>query len=83
MLNAVRAWILLSALLVSSGWILSAGHALNRAGYLAAFALAGIALVVWRQKNKSPAPIFFCGLDINSSIASNAPHRCFSWCWCC
>ena len=59
MLNAVRAWILLSALLVSSGWILSPGHALNRAGYLAAFALAGIALVVWRQKNKSPAPIFF------------------------
>jgi hypothetical protein len=59
MLNAVRAWILLSALLVSSGWILSACRALDRAGYLVAFALAGIALAGWRQKNKRPAPIFF------------------------
>lgn len=44
MLTAVRLWILLSTLLVGSGWVLSALHALNRAGYLAAFAIFGIAL---------------------------------------
>jgi len=58
MLNAVRAWIVLSALLVSSGWILSACHMLNRAGYLAVFVLAGIALAGWRQKKKT-GPVFF------------------------
>jgi hypothetical protein len=44
MLNVVRAWILLSALLVGSGWILSAMHQLNRTGYVVIFALAA---VVW------------------------------------
>jgi len=34
MLNFVRFWILLSTLLVAGGWILSALHQLNRAGYV-------------------------------------------------
>jgi hypothetical protein len=59
MLNAVRAWILLSALLVSSGWILSACRALDLTGYLATFALAGIALAFWRRKQIKPDPAFF------------------------
>ena len=50
MQNAVRAWILLSALLVGAGWLLSALHELNRVGYLVFFALAVIA-VVWRWRN--------------------------------
>jgi hypothetical protein len=52
MLNVVRIWILLSALLVASGWILSALHQLNRAGYGIIFALAAIAVFVWQQKAK-------------------------------
>jgi hypothetical protein len=53
-LNAVRIWILLSTLLVASGWILSAFHELNRAGYCAVFALAAAAALFWRQKTKRP-----------------------------
>jgi hypothetical protein len=52
MLNIVRAWILLSTLLVASGWILSALHQLNRAGYGIIFALAAITFIFWRQKTK-------------------------------
>jgi hypothetical protein len=48
--NAVRVWILLSTLLVSSGWILSAFHQLNRAGYVIVFGVAIIALFWWRQR---------------------------------
>jgi hypothetical protein len=44
MLFAVRAWILLSTLLVGAGWILSALHELNRTGYAIVFALAAMAL---------------------------------------
>ena len=55
MLNAVRAWILLSTLLVGAGWLLSALHELNRVGYLSVFALAVIA-AVWRwRKSKWPS----------------------------
>ena len=50
MLNAVRIWILLSTLLVSSGWILSAFHQLNRLGYAVVFALAAIAFVSWQRR---------------------------------
>lgn len=52
MLNAVRIWILVSTLLVGSGWLLSAIHQLNRAGYGVVFGLAGIALVWQWQKKK-------------------------------
>jgi hypothetical protein len=52
MLNAVRIWILLSTLLVSSGWILSALHQLNRAGYCAVFAAAAIACIVWQRRTR-------------------------------
>jgi len=54
MLTAVRAWILLSALLCSAGWILSAVHQLNRIGYLVVFAFAAIAVVYWRRKSAQP-----------------------------
>ena len=49
MLTIVRLWVLLSTLLVGAGWILSALHQLNRAGYGVVFALAGIAILVWRK----------------------------------
>ncbi|HEU6447627.1 MAG TPA: hypothetical protein VFV23_04235 [Verrucomicrobiae bacterium] len=52
MLNLVRIWILLSTLLVASGWILSALHELNRAGYGIVFALAAIAVIIWQRKTK-------------------------------
>ena len=52
MLILVRLWILISALLVSAGWILSALHQLNRTGYGVVFALAGIAAICWQRKTK-------------------------------
>jgi hypothetical protein len=63
MLNFARFWILLSILLVSAGWILSALHQLNRIGYGVVFALAGIAAVFWQRKTqwrplKNPAQLF-------------------------
>lgn len=63
MLNIVRLWILLSTLLVSAGWILSALHQLNRVGYGAVFALAAIAAFFWQRKikwrpHKNPAQLF-------------------------
>jgi hypothetical protein len=63
MLIAVRFWILLSTLLVSAGWILSALHQLNRIGYGMVFALAGITAVFWQLKTKwrpqkNPAQIY-------------------------
>jgi hypothetical protein len=54
MFSAVRIWILLSTWLVSTGWILSALHQLNRAGYGVAFALTGMAAIFWRRKIKWP-----------------------------
>jgi hypothetical protein len=47
-LNAVRTWILLSTLLVASGWALSALHQLNLAGYGIVF---GIAVASYFLKN--------------------------------
>jgi hypothetical protein len=58
MLIAVRAWILLSTLLVADGWILSALHALNRTGYLVSFALAVLLLLIfWRPKPRGFVPL--------------------------
>jgi len=54
MLTVVRLWILLSTLLVSAGWILSALHQLNRTGYGIIFLLAGIASACWIQKTRWP-----------------------------
>lgn len=50
MLNAVRFWILISTLLVSSGWILSAFHQLNRKGYALVFGLAALAFISWQRR---------------------------------
>ena len=63
MVNVVKFWILLSTWLVSSGWILSAFHQLNRAGYGAVFILAAVAAVTWQRKThwhprKSPGELF-------------------------
>jgi hypothetical protein len=63
MLNLVRFWILLSSLLVSAGWVLSALHQLNRSGYATVFVLATVAFFFWRQKTgwrpqKNPAQLF-------------------------
>jgi hypothetical protein len=52
MLIIVRAWILLSALLCASGWILSAVHQLNRTGYGVVFALALLGVGYWWQTAK-------------------------------
>ena len=52
MLVLARIWILISALLVGAGWILSALHQLNRIGYGVVFALAGTAAVFWLKKIK-------------------------------
>jgi len=50
MLSAVRIWILISTLLVSAGWVLSAIHQLNRAGYAVVFLLAAVAgFGLWRR----------------------------------
>ena len=51
MLNAVRIWILLSTLLVASGWVLSAFHQLNCAGYGVVLALAAGGLFAWMRKS--------------------------------
>jgi hypothetical protein len=52
MLNVVRCWILLSTLLVSGGWILSALHQLNRTGYGVVLALLALVVLVWWRKNQ-------------------------------
>src|SRR5271154_3726533 len=54
MLNMVRAWILLSASLVSTGWILSAFHQLNRRSYGIVFVLAAITIFSYRKKIRWP-----------------------------
>ncbi len=51
-LNAVRVWILLSTLLVASGWILSALHALNPIGYGICFLIASGAFAFGLRKTK-------------------------------
>jgi hypothetical protein len=48
-LNAVRIWILLSTLVVSCGWVLSAFHALFGATYCVIFALAAVTFVAWQR----------------------------------
>ncbi len=52
MLNLVRFWIVLSTLLVGGGWILSALHQLNRAGYAVILALLVLVILVWWKKSQ-------------------------------
>ena len=54
MLEVVRIWVLISALLVGCGWVLSAFHQLNRSGYGVIFALTAMAAVYWRQEINWP-----------------------------
>lgn len=46
----VRAWILLSGLLVAAGWLLSACHCLNRVGYGIFFLLAAPLVWFWGKR---------------------------------
>jgi hypothetical protein len=50
--NLVRFWILLSTLLVGGGWILSALHQLNRAGYAVIFTLLLPPFFLWWKKSR-------------------------------
>src|ERR1019366_273063 len=52
MLNLVRFWILLSALLVGGGWILSALHQLNRAGYVLVLSPLALLVFFWWRKSR-------------------------------
>lgn len=52
MLNLVRFWILLSALLVGGGWILSALHQLNRAGYMVVLSPLALVIFLWWRKTR-------------------------------
>jgi hypothetical protein len=54
-LNAVRIWIALSSLLVASGWVLSAFHQLNRAGYGVVFGLAAVTFFFWHKRKQERA----------------------------
>ncbi|HXB60153.1 MAG TPA: hypothetical protein VNU95_11335, partial [Candidatus Acidoferrales bacterium] len=63
MLNVARIWVLLSTLLVASGWILSALHELNLGGYGVVFALASAGVLIWLRRtgwrpSKGPARLF-------------------------
>src|SRR5262245_12508220 len=49
-LNAAAWWILFCTFCNCVGWILSALHQLNAAGYSVAFGLAGITLAVFRKQ---------------------------------
>jgi len=70
MLTAVRIWILLSTLLVSAGWILSALHQLNRLGYGVVIALAGLVAVVGQKKSGWPT------LKSSSRFCHKLARRC-------
>ena len=76
MLNLVRFWILLSTVLVGSGWILSALHQLNRAGYgliLAPF--AAIILFQWRKAGLLSSGNFQrCRLKLLKRFRRRAPQ---------
>jgi hypothetical protein len=50
MVAAIRIWVLCSALLVSAGWVLSAMHQLNRAGYLCVFAIGAGLIFFFRRE---------------------------------
>jgi hypothetical protein len=52
MLNMVRFWILLSTLLVGGGWILSALHQLNRAGYAVVLSPLVLVTSLWWKKSR-------------------------------
>lgn len=53
-LRLIAFWILFSAFLTCTGWVLSLVHQLNAAGYLVAFSLGGILCLIFRQKLTPP-----------------------------
>lgn len=56
MINLVKLWILASAACVATGWILSAFHELNLAGYAVCFAIfaAGLFFICRRKRRTGP-----------------------------
>jgi hypothetical protein len=50
--NGVKVWVLLSSLVVASGWILSVFHQLNPVGYAIVFGLAIVACFFWQQQTR-------------------------------
>lgn len=54
--SPLAAWIVFCAFCNCAGWILSAFHALNTAGYAITFGLGILAVVVWKAKTKA---VFF------------------------
>ena len=53
MLRVVKIWILISTLLVVAGWVLSAIHVLNPAGYGVVFVLAVVAFFFWLRHTRA------------------------------
>jgi hypothetical protein len=53
MMPIVVIWVWLCAYLNCAGWVLSACHALNRAGYAVAFAIGLGILLVWKHKTST------------------------------
>jgi hypothetical protein len=51
--RAITIWVVVCAFFTCAGWILSALHQLNLAGYSAAVLAGGIASVVWWKKNRT------------------------------
>jgi hypothetical protein len=83
----VRVWIMFSALLVGAGWILSAIHQLNRAGYAVVLGLAALLFLCkkklpngislrrlqqkFRKRFRRPAPFLFLVLALLSLFAGS------------
>jgi hypothetical protein len=60
-ISIVASWVILCAFCNFIGWILSAIHQLNPAGYAVAFGLALLVFVVWKEKTKA---VFFQARDL-------------------
>jgi hypothetical protein len=59
-ISPTAAWVVFCAFCTVAGWSLSILHRLNRGGYLLAFLIGGIGLILWWRKNRPllfPCPI--------------------------
>src|SRR6185437_3254502 len=74
----VRLWIVLSALLVATGWILSAFHQLNRMGYGIIFALTVIAVLCLKKITGTRCKNIFSIHKFFRRFKKPAPFLCFT-----